>query len=206
MKESKKEERGNENNISASYHTSDEEDLIKQAKDGDRKALAKLVKNYEQTVYNFSFKICRDKEKAENIMQETFYSFVKHINQFDSKSKLSTWLYRIVANHCLMQARKEKNRQFVSLDNDESLFEEKYAVDYSRLPAKYTENEELKKILDNAISKLSPDYRMIFLLRDVEGLSTEETAEASGLSIPAVKSRLHRARAFLRNEITEAFQ
>src|SRR5690554_5992 len=206
MKESKKEERGNENNISASYHTSDEEDLIKQAKDGDRKALAKLVKNYEQTVYNFSFKICRDKEKAENIMQETFYSFVKHINQFDSKSKLSIWLYRIVANHCLMQARKEKNRQFVSLDNDESLFEEKYAVDYSRLPAKYTENEELKKILDNAISKLSPDYRMIFLLRDVEGLSTEETAEASGLSIPAVKSRLHRARAFLRNEITEAFQ
>lgn len=184
----------------------DETELIKRAKNGDRKALAELVKQNEKTVYNFAFKICRNPEKAENIMQETFYSFVKHINQFDSKSKLSTWLYRIVANHCLMQARKEKNRQFVSLDNDESLFEEKYAVDYSRLPAKYTENEELKKILDNAISKLSPDYRMIFLLRDVEGLSTEETAEASGLSIPAVKSRLHRARAFLRNEITEAFQ
>lgn len=139
-------------------------------------------------------------------MQETFYSMIKHIDQFDNKSKLSTWLYRIVANHCLMMARKEKNRQFVSINDDDSLFEEKYTMDYSRLPTKYTENEELKKILDEAISKLSPDYRMIFLLRDVEGLSTEETAEASELSISAVKSRLHRARAFLRNEITRAFE
>ncbi len=201
----KEEYSGNENNFSASYMALDEENLIEQAKTGDKKALTQLVKNYEQTVYNFSFKICRDHDKAENIMQETFYSMVKHLNQFDNKSKLSTWLYRIIANHCLMQARKEKNRNFVSIDNDESLFEEKYAVDYSRLPTKYTENEELKKILDEAISKLSPDYRMIFLLRDVEGLSTEETAEAAGLTISAVKSRLHRARAFLRNELTNAF-
>jgi len=205
MKEIKREKQGNGNELPASNISSDEERLIELAKTGDKKALTQLVKNYEQTIYNFSFKICRDRYKAENIMQETFYSMVKHVNQFDSKSKLSTWLYRIVANHCLMQARKEKLRQFVSIDNDESLFEEKYAVDYSRLPAKYTENEELKKILDEAISKLSPDYRMIFLLRDVEGLSTEETAEASELSVSAVKSRLHRARAFLRNELTRAF-
>ena|SRR4030067_1516271 len=205
MKEIKTEKPGNENELSASNTMSDEEKLIELAKSGDKKALTQLVKNYEQTVYNFSFKICRDRDKAENIMQETFYSMVKHINQFDNKSKLSTWLYRIIANHCLMQARREKYRQFVSIDNDESLFEEKYAVDYSRLPTKYTENEELKKILDDAISKLSPEYRMIFLLRDVEGLSTEETAEASELSISAVKSRLHRARAFLRNELTRAF-
>lgn len=205
MKETSKENKRNGNETPASYIPSDEEFLIEKAKKGDKKSLAQLVRNYEQTVYNFSFKICRDRDKAENIMQETFYSMVKHINQFDSKSKLSTWLYRIVANHCLMQARKEKNRQFVSFENDDSLFEEKYAVDYSRLPTKYTENEELKKILDEAISKLSPDYRMIFLLRDVEGLSTEETAEAAELSISAVKSRLHRARAFLRNEITRSF-
>ncbi|HSP87412.1 MAG TPA: RNA polymerase sigma factor [Ignavibacteriaceae bacterium] len=179
--------------------------MIESAKNGDKKALTQLVKNYEQTIYNFSFKICRDRDKAENIMQETFFSMIKHLNQFDSKSKLSTWLYRIVANHCLMQARKEKHRQFVSIDNDDNLFEEKYTADYSKLPTKYTENEELKKILDEAISKLSPEYRMIFLLRDVEGLSTEETAEAAKLSVPAVKSRLHRARAFLRNEITKVF-
>jgi RNA polymerase sigma-70 factor (ECF subfamily) len=205
MKETRTEKAGNENELPASYVPSDEENLIEQAKKGDKKALTKLVKNYEQTVYNFSFKICRDRDKAENIMQETFYSMVKHLKQFDNKSKLSTWLYRIVANHCLMQARREKSRHFVAIENDETLFEEKYAVDYSRMPTKYTENEELKKILDEAISKLSPDYRMIFLLRDVEGLSTEETADAAGLSISAVKSRLHRARAFLRNELTRAF-
>ncbi len=194
------------NDLGASYKT-EESKLIDLAKSGDRKALAQLVKKYEQTIYNFAFKICRNRDKAENITQETFFSMVKSLNQFDNKSKLSTWLYRIVANHCLMLARKEKNRQFVSIDNDDSLYDnEKYIVDYSRLPTKYTENEELKKVLDDAISKLSPDYRMIFLLRDVEGLSTEETAEASDLSISAVKSRLHRARAFLRNEITRAYK
>lgn len=180
--------------------------LIDEAKQGNRKALAELVKLYEQTIYNFSFKICRDREKAENIMQETFYSLVKSINQFDGNSKLSTWLYRIVANHCMMAARKVKNYQFVSLENDEDdLFEDKYTADWSRLPDKFAEDEELKQILDKAISKLSPDYRVVFLLRDVEGLSTEETARIADLSVPAVKSRLHRARAFLRHELNEAF-
>jgi RNA polymerase sigma-70 factor (ECF subfamily) len=180
--------------------------LIAQAQAGDRKALARLVKNYEQTIYNFAFKVCRDKNKAEHIMQETFFSMVKSLHQFDGKSKLSTWLYRIVTNHCLMQARKIKNRSFVLLDDEENLYEEKYAADWSSLPYKSAENAELKAILDGAIDKLSPEYRMIFLLRDVEGLSTEETAQTTDLSIAAVKSRLHRARAFLRNELNRAFQ
>jgi RNA polymerase sigma-70 factor, ECF subfamily len=205
MKEKNQQEKGTENNFNAS-NDSFESELLERAQSGDRKALTQLVKNYEQTIYNFAFKICRDREKAENIMQETFFSMVKNIRQFDKKSKLSTWLYRIVANHCLMLARKEKNRQFVSIDNDDSLYDDRYTADYSRLPTKYTENNELKKILDDSISKLSPEYRMIFLLRDVEGLSTEETAAAAELSVPAVKSRLHRARAFLRNEITKAFE
>ena len=184
----------------------EEKEIIKRAQSGDRKALANLVKIHEQTIYNFAFKICRDKDKAENIMQETFYSMVKSLHQFDGKSKLSTWLFRIVLNHCLMLARKMKNRSFVSLEDDENIFEEKYAADWSTLPNKITENEELKVILDNAIKKLSPDYRMIFLLRDVEGFSTEKAAEIANLSVPAVKSRLHRARAFLRNELSKSLQ
>lgn len=187
----------------------EEKQLVDLAKAGDRKALATLVKNHEQTVYNFSYKICRDRDKAENIMQETFLSMVKHLNQFDGNSRLSTWLYRIVSNHCLMQARKEKNRYFVSLDNndddDSELYVDKYIADWSRIPTSVAENNELKAILDNAIDKLSPEYRLVFLLRDVEGLSTEETAQATELSVPAVKSRLHRARAFLRKEINQAF-
>jgi len=183
----------------------EETELIKLAQNGDKKALARLVRNHEQTIYNFAFKICRDKEKAENIMQETFYSMVKSIEQFGGNSKLSTWLYKIVSNHCLMLARKMKSRSFVSLENDE-LFEETQIADWSSLPDKGAENEELKSILDMAIQKLSPEYRMIFLLRDVEGFSTEETAKTADLSVPAVKSRLHRARAFLRNELNIAFQ
>lgn len=185
----------------------DEKKLIDLAQQGNRKALADLVKLHEQTIYNFSFKICRDREKAENIMQETFYSFVKSIKQFDGNSKLSTWLYRIVANHCMMAARKLKNYNFVSLesDDDDDLYQDRYIADWSRLPDKYTEDNELKQVLDNAIGKLSPEYRFIFMLRDVEGLSTEETAKIAELSVPAVKSRLHRARAFLRNELNEVF-
>ena len=184
----------------------EEKQLIEKAQSGDKQALAELVKKYEQTIYNFAFKICRDKNYAEHIMQETFYSMVKSLHQFDHNSKLSTWLYRIVANHCLMMARKAKSRSFVSFDDDdENLFEEKYAADWNSIPYKEAENEELRKILDKAIQNLSPDYRLVFLLRDVEGLSTEETAQVTELSIPAVKSRLHRARAFLRQEINEAF-
>lgn len=192
-------------NSTASYNP-DEAELIEKAKAGDRNALTQLVKNYEKTIYNFSYKICRDREKAENTMQETFLSMVKNIKQFDGNSKLSTWLYRIVVNHCLMLARKNKDHYFVDVVNDDSVFDEKYLIDWETLPIKSVENNELKKILDDAIQKLAPEYRIVFVLRDVQGLSNEETAETMKLSIPAVKSRLHRARAFLRNELTEAFK
>ncbi len=183
----------------------EEQKLVELAKSGDRKALAQLVKDNEQTVYNFSFKICRDRDKAEHIMQETFFSMIKSLHQFDGNSKLSTWLYRIVSNHCLMLARKDKTKSFISIDNDDELYEDRYTADWSSIPNQNIENDELRKILDESINKLSPEYRIVFLLRDVEGLSTEETAELTELSVPAVKSRLHRARAFLRKELNEAF-
>ena len=187
-------------------HLMDEQKLIETAKSGDRKALAELIKMYEKTVYNFAFKICRNPDKAENTMQETFLSMVKSLHQFDGKSKLSTWLYRIVANHCLMELRK-KRHQFVSIDDNENgLYEDKFTADWNSIPVNAVENDELKIILDRSIEKLSPDYRVVFMLRDVEGFSTEETAQMTELSVPAVKSRLHRARAFLRKEINEAFK
>jgi len=183
----------------------EESKLVELARSGDRQALSQLVKNNEQTVYNFSFKICRNRDKAEHIMQETFFSMIKSLHQFDGNSKISTWLYRIVSNHCLMLARKDKSKTFVSIDNDDELYEDKYTADWSNIPNQNIENTELRKILDESIDKLSPEYRIVFLLRDVEGLSTEETAELTELTVPAVKSRLHRARAFLRKELNEAF-
>jgi len=183
----------------------DEQQLVLAAQAGDKKALTELVKMYEKTVYNFAFKICREPEKAENTMQETFLSMIKSLHQFDGKSKLSTWLYRIVANHCLMEFRKKRHR-FISIDDEDEFIEDTSSADWSTIPYQSIENEELRKILDDAISKLSPDYRIVFMLRDVEGFSTEETGKMTELSDPAVKSRLHRARAFLRKEINEALK
>lgn len=183
-----------------------EEQIIELAKSGDKDALRDLVKKYEKTIFSFAFKICRNRDKAENVMQETFLSMIKSLNGFDGNSKLSTWLYRISMNHCLMSARSKKKELFVEPDNDDELFNEKYAADWSTIPYKSVENAELREILDKAIDKLAPEYRIVFTLRDVQQLSTEETAGITGLSVPAVKSRLHRARAFLRNEISEAFK
>lgn len=180
-----------------------EEQLIEKAKKGDKNALSQLVKNYEQTVYNFAFKICRNKERAENTMQETFLSMIKSLNQFSGNSKLSTWLYTIVSNHCLMLARSQKKYDYVNLENEDGLIEDKNIADWKFSPEKMTENAELKKLLDDAVEKLPPEYRIVFMLRDVEGLSTSETSEIVNLSVPAIKSRLHRARAFLRNELNK---
>ena len=182
----------------------DEQQLILEAQAGNNNALAELVKKYEKTIYSFAFKVCRNPEKAQNIMQETFMSMVKSLKQFDGKSKLSTWLYRITVNHCLMEYRKRK-REFVSFDDDDALINESSIADWDSIPSLSIENKELKKVLDEAIQKLSPEYRIVFLLRDVEGLSTEETGKITELSVPAVKSRLHRARAFLRKEISQTF-
>ncbi|MGE5412432.1 MAG: RNA polymerase sigma factor [Clostridiales bacterium] len=184
----------------------DENQLITLAKSGDRKALSELVKKYEQTVYNFAFKICRSRERAEHTMQETFYSMVKNLNQFDQKSKLSTWLYTIVSNHCLMLARSGKKYDSLSFDDDDAFIDESEISDWSVSPGVVAENNELKKMLDEAIQRLPADYRIVFLLRDIEGLSTEETGKITELSIAAVKSRLHRARAFLRNELNKKLQ
>ena len=178
-----------------------EEQLIEEAINGSKFALAELVKKYEQTVYNFAFKICRNKERAEHTMQETFMSMVKSLKQFSGKSKLSTWLYTIVSNHCLMMARSQKKYDYTSLENDDGLIDDRNIVDWNYSPDKLAENNELKVVLDEAIQKLPHEYRVVFLLRDVEGLSTKETSKIVNLSVPAIKSRLHRARAFLRNEL-----
>lgn len=182
----------------------EEKILIEKAQTGDRQALSELIKKYEQTVFNFSFKICRNKDKAENTMQETFLSMVKSLNQFTGNSKLSTWLYTVVSNHCMMLARSQKKYDYTPIEDDDNLIDEKDVADWSVSPGRVAENNELKEMLDKAISKLEPEYRIVFLLRDVEGLSTEETGEIVNLSVPAVKSRLHRARAFLRNELNKS--
>lgn len=182
-------------------------EIIKKAKLGDQKAIVELIKRYERTIFNFAFKICRDKDKAENTMQETFINILKSLHQFDGNSKFSTWVYRIVLNNCLMESRENsKTKEQLSLEDEDITIEEPSNNRWYELPMENLLNNELKSLLDSAIKKLEPLYREVFILRDIEGLSIEETGQVLNLTVPTIKTRLHRARLFLRNELKHYFE
>jgi RNA polymerase sigma-70 factor, ECF subfamily len=178
-----------------------EHGVIERAKQGDAAALRTLVDAYAPVVFRFAFNVCRNQDKAENTTQETFVSVLSKLDQFDHRSKFSTWLYSIVSNHCFMLARAMRPGRVVSMEDEESgLSEEDLGVSDDN-PHETVERGDLRKHLDEAIQSLAPEYRVVFILRDIEGLTTEETGEILGLSVPAVKSRLHRARATLRQRL-----
>jgi RNA polymerase sigma-70 factor (ECF subfamily) len=187
--------------------------LIRKAQRGDNHAFTKLVKHYENLVYSFAFKVCRDKEKAETTWQDTFVNVYRKLRQFDGKSKFTTWLYSIVINNCRMKHRKTK-LEMASIHIDELYnSHDRSGTDNSGsiqnipswrdTPLDAVMGKELKIELDNAIQKLPYDYRIVFVLRDVEGQSAEETGKILNLSVPAVKSRLRRARISLREQLSE---
>ena len=182
--------------------------LIAQALEGDHRAFLQIVRRYEQTVYSFAYKVCRDREKAAETLQDTFVNVFRKLHQFDRRSKFTTWLYSIVANNCMMKHRRTKLDAMavpideVLQDQDHPPFHgEPPLSTWKSTPLEGIMNRELKEVLDKAIRKLPLDYRAVFILRDVEGRSAEETAKILALSIPAVKSRLRRARVFLRNQL-----
>ncbi len=186
----------------------DEKQLLKAAASGDRSAFSELVKRYEETVYRFSLKMCRDPAHAEEVLQDTFINVFRKLRSFDGKSKFTTWLYTIVTNNCLMKRRKRKldelEDSLEELDNPATDDEGRYARRVARwdeTPADLMLKRELRSVLDDAILKLPDLYRAVFVLRDVEGNSTEETAQILGISMEATKSRLRRARAFLRDQL-----
>lgn len=195
-----------------SSHPDIDRSLLERAKAGDDKAFAQLVRHYEKLVFGFSFKVCRNKEQAEETLQDTFVNVFRKLNQFDGKSKFTTWLYSIVTNNCMMKRRKRMLEQHsVSIDdiklspehhNDES-FRTTISLSEHETPLDVAMTKELREQLDEAILKLPLDYRLVFILRDIEGQSAEETAKIMNLSIPAVKSRLRRARVFLRTQLRE---
>lgn len=188
-------------------------ELLASAREGDQRAFARLVRQYEDLVYSFSFKVCRDPDQATETLQDTFVNVYRKLHQFDGKSKFSTWLYSIVANNCLMKRRRSKlERSSVSLDeperprhHDDSDGEEKHQSlpSWEPSPLEGVMKKELRNLLDGAIQKLPVDYRLVFILRDIEGQSTEDVARIMKLSVPAVKSRLRRARVFLREQLDD---
>jgi RNA polymerase sigma-70 factor, ECF subfamily len=187
----------------------DETTLVAQAREGNTSAFAELVRRYESKIFRLAQHVTQNREDAEDVLQETFMKAYEHLDQFQGNSKFYTWIVRIAVNQALMKLRRKKTGKTVSLDEtidtgEDTVVREIAAWDEN--PEQRFSREEMGEILESAIQSLEPPYRSVFVLRDIEELSTEETADALGLSIPAVKSRLLRARLQLREKLTRQFK
>jgi RNA polymerase sigma-70 factor, ECF subfamily len=187
----------------------DESALVARAKAGDAQAFTELVQQYERKIYRLAKHITQNDEDAEDVLQEAFLKAYEHLDNFQGNSKFYTWIVRIAVNEALMKLRKRKGDRTVPLDEPvdtgEEMVQREIAV-WDDNPEQRYSRDEIQEILDKAIETLKPDFRTVFMLRDIEEMSTEETAEVLGISIPAVKSRLLRARLALREKLTRQFK
>jgi RNA polymerase sigma-70 factor (ECF subfamily) len=186
----------------------DESILVEKAKNGDKKALSQLVNKYSGRIYNLALRILRNKEDAEDILQETFLTVVEKLHTFDGRSGFFTWIYRIATNASLMKLRKKKV-VFKDLNDDPDYtdnIENRVFVDWTQDPSINIYDEEVKKKIEAAVNKLSEIYRTVFVLRDIEGLSIKETSSILNITEENVKIRLRRARQFLRDMLSEYFE
>jgi RNA polymerase sigma-70 factor (ECF subfamily) len=183
--------------------------LVQAAQSGDKRAFAQLVTGYEQRVYNLTRKMMRDPQDAEDVLQETFLSVFRHLHDFRGDASFSTWLYRIATNASLMKLRGRKEPP-LSLDasieaNDDGALPRELA-DWGITPEDALLSSETHAQRDVAIKALPETLRTVFVLRDVEGLSVQETADVLSLSVPNIKTRLHRARLTLRESLAVYFK
>jgi len=186
----------------------DEPILVAAAKAGDESAFETLVGRYERKIFRLTQNITQNREDAEDAMQEAFLKAYEHLGDFEGNSRFYTWLVRIAVNQALMKLRRRRNN-VVSLDEEIDTGEDmmpRDVEDWGPSPIERYEQTELSGILNKVIGELDPPFRIVFQLRDIEQLSTEETAEALGLSVPAVKSRLLRARLKLRQRLNQYFR
>ena len=187
----------------------DEAILVAQAKAGKVAAFEELVNRYERNIFRLAQHITQNREDAEDVLQDAFLKAYTHLSDFQGDSRFYTWLVRIAVNESLMRLRKRKPGRTLSLDEyvetqDDLMPRE--VVDWGDTPEQVYARTELQTILAAAIDSLEPAFRSVFLLRDVEHFSTEETAQMLELSVPAVKSRLLRARLKLRHRLDKVFK
>ncbi len=185
-----------------------DEELVRRAKHGDRFAFDELVRRYQDKIYRLARRMTETEEDAEDVLQEAFVKAYRALPRFKERSRFSTWLYRITVNLALMKLRRKKFETLsldTPLENDTGSMtrdiEGQGLNPLERLIAK-----ESKQLLDRAVSELPARYRAVFILRDVEGLSTEETARILGITVASVKSRLHRTRIALREKLLRALK
>ncbi len=182
-----------------------EAELIQRAKEGNQAALTTIVKEYSDRLYTLLFRLLRTQEEAEDALQETFITMVEKLDTFRGHSGIYTWLYRIATNIALMRLRSGQKSKRLTID--ESIVSENVhdgnVTPFPEQPDRMLHNKELKEVLDKAVENLPPPYRAVFILRDIEQLSVRESARILKISEDNVKTRLRRARIFLREELAE---
>jgi RNA polymerase sigma-70 factor (ECF subfamily) len=191
-----------------------EAELLRGLRAGKPEAYRQLLELHSANVYNVAYKLLGDEQEAEDVLQETFLSAFEAIDGFEGRSKLSTWLYRIAYNASLMRLRKRSRMTSFSLDvpppgadpDGEGSYVPRHLVDWSSVPDDQLLTAEARDVMDLAIAELPETLRATFILRDIQGLSGSETAEILGISVPTVKTRLHRARLWLRDRLSDYFE
>ena len=177
-------------------------DLLARARKGDRDALDALLAQHQSQIYRFGLKMCRDSEDAQDVLQDTLFAMARGVRDFRGASSISTWLYSIARSFCIKKRRRSKFAPAAerSLDSDVDQ-EAARLADPAKRPDEAVADHQTEVALDQAIRALEPMYREVLLLRDVEGLTAPEVAEVLGVSVQAVKSRLHRARLSVRERM-----
>lgn len=191
-------------------HLENETELVAQSRKGDGEAFSTLVNQYDRNIYRLAMNITGNREDAEDVLQEAFLKAYTNLDRFQGNSRFYTWLVRIAVNEALMKLRKRRGDRSVSLDEpvttDDNQVMPREIEDWDDNPEERYAKTELQRIVNEAIEGLEPQFRMVVVLRDVEQLSTEETAELLDLSVPAVKSRLLRGRLKLRERLNKYFR
>jgi len=185
--------------------------LIQAINAGQVDKFHELVKRYEQRLYNFSLRMCRDHSDAEDMVQDTFLNVFKYLKDFRYETKFKNWLYKVAASTCIKKRRRSKfaPEKELSLDEFRPTDEAEAAEtvpEWALLPLDKLLNEELSRAIHRGILSIPKKYRMVIVLRDIEGFSTAETAEILNLSPANVKVRLHRARLYLRDKLKRYFE
>lgn len=191
----------------------DDEDrpLVARARAGDYEAFESLVLKYQRRLFNVAMRIVAREHDAEEVVQQTFLSVIEHLEGFREESSFATWLTRIATNHALALLRRRAVRKTLPLGEDRSddsyaeLPHPQFVAQWRETPEDIASRRETRELLDKALDELDEKYRLVFLLRDVEGLSTAETAEALDITPSNVKVRLLRARLMLRERLTRFF-
>jgi len=182
-----------------------DDELVRRVQAGKTEAFEELVRRYERKVYNVVYRLMGNEQDATEAMQDTFLRAYRFIGKFQFKSSFFTWLYRIATNTSLTKLRQRKSPVVMSLDEPvgEGRDLALEVPDYKYNPEKMMRQRELRTALKDAVDGLPPDYRSVVVLRDLEGLSNEEVSKILKLSVPAVKSRLHRGRLALREVLAD---